>query len=139
MQGAMDREGDRRDRLTVITNSSLSIALLQGIAGRIADSRLAALARWSTNATRHSFLFHWLTKEPEPEVIVIDLRDTYTIGPAIAVLDRLVATLGPGWHTSRLKQFTGGVAAVVESAAQTKTGRIVTKLIEPPDPPEDDQ
>lgn len=38
---------------------------------------------------RGSFLYRWLTAEPDPEVIVIDLRETWTVGPFISVLDYL--------------------------------------------------
>jgi hypothetical protein len=39
-------------------------------------------------------LGQWLTAEPDPDVIVIDLRDTVTVRPIILVLDRIVAELG---------------------------------------------
>jgi len=42
------------------------------------------LQRW----VRGSYLFRWLTAEPDPDVIVIDLRETYTVGPILAGLDR---------------------------------------------------
>jgi hypothetical protein len=42
------------------------------------------LKRW----TRHSYLYRWLTAEPDPDVIVIDLRETYTVGPILAAMDR---------------------------------------------------
>jgi hypothetical protein len=42
------------------------------------------LGRW----VRGSYLYRWLTAEPDPDVIVIDLRETYTVGPVIAGLDR---------------------------------------------------
>ena len=59
-----------------------------------------ALTRWYEHSTVHridttfvrwtkrSFLYTWLTTEPEPEVIVIDLRETMTVGPVIRMLDR---------------------------------------------------
>lgn len=37
-----------------------------------------------------SWLYGWLTKEPEPDVIVIDLRKTGTIAPVIRVLDWVI-------------------------------------------------
>lgn len=46
--------------------------------------------RWARNS--------WLLGPPaEPEVIVIDLRETYTVGPLLSGLDRLAAVLGPAW------------------------------------------
>ena len=51
---------------------------------------------------RESALYHWLTAEPEPEVIVIDLRETWTVGPFIALLDRIVAAVTEAVASSRL-------------------------------------
>lgn len=51
------------------------------------------LARWS----RHSWLFG---PPAEPEVVVVDLRETYTVGPLLAVLDRTVAWAAPRWRGS---------------------------------------
>jgi hypothetical protein len=36
---------------------------------------------------RESYLYRWLTAEPDPDIIVIDLRDTWTVGPVITLLD----------------------------------------------------
>ncbi|MFC7026549.1 hypothetical protein ACFQH8_01515 [Halomicroarcula sp. GCM10025710] len=47
--------------------------------------------------TRHSFLFRWLTAEPDPDVIVIDLRETVTVGPLLAVLDSVLSVLTDAW------------------------------------------
>ena len=52
------------------------------------------LAGSAVRATRHSFVYRWLTKEPDPAVIVIDLRETWTVGPVIATLE-WVGTMGP--------------------------------------------
>lgn len=52
--------------------------------------------------TRASWLYQWLTKEPEPAVIVIYLRDTRTIGPMIALMEWLIARLAPYWGGSVL-------------------------------------
>jgi hypothetical protein len=53
---------------------------------------LATVGQW----TRQSFLYRWLTAEPDPDVVVIDLRETYTVGPLLAVLD---------WTVERLKRY----------------------------------
>lgn len=73
-------------------------------------SRLVAAARAVGTWARQSFLYRWLTKEPDPEVIVIDLRETYAVGPIITLLDRVGARLVPWWHASgcrRLCVWTG--------------------------------
>lgn len=63
-------------------------------------SRLVAGVRAVGNWARQSFLYRWLTTEPDPAVIVIDLRETYTVGPIITLLDHLGARLAPWWHAS---------------------------------------
>lgn len=60
----------------------------------------AVLVRW----TKAAYLYRWLTKEPEPDVIVIDLRDTLSVGPVIALLDYIISRLIPASHRSRLIQ-----------------------------------
>jgi len=53
-----------------------------------------------------SFTYRWLTAEPDPEVIVIDLRETWTVGPVIAVVDRLLAAFTESTQTSRVAEAT---------------------------------
>lgn len=62
----------------------------------------ATILHW----TKTSYLYRWLTKEPEPDVIVIDLRDTLSVGPIIALLDQLVSLLIPASHRSSLVTHT---------------------------------
>jgi len=75
------------------------------------SSRLVAIARAIGDWLRHSFLYRWLTKEPEPDVIVIDLRETYTVGPLITALDRVGARLAPWWRTSGCRRLCAATGA----------------------------
>lgn len=61
----------------------------------------SSLFRW----TRNSFLYRWLTAEPEPDIVVIDLRETYTVGPFLAIFDPVVGTLSRGWHTASIESL----------------------------------
>ena len=54
-------------------------------------SRTYALARRGRRFVTTSWLYGWLTAEPEPEVIVIDLRETRIVGAVLGVIDRVVA------------------------------------------------
>lgn len=66
------------------------------VGGRIlASAGIMTTMRQIMDWTRQSFLYGWLTKEPEPDVIVIDLRDTYSVGPIIGWLDRAIARCIP--------------------------------------------
>lgn len=55
--------------------------------------RLDAIDRALLQIVHGSRLHGWLTADPDPELIVIDLRETYTIGPIIALLDRVASTV----------------------------------------------
>lgn len=119
--------------------SSFVFSLLRGV-----SSQLAGTAQWFVDATRQSVLFRWLRTDSDPAVIVIDLRATTTIGPIIAIIERLVTISSPAansldraWRTSRLYRMGDWVAGLIEAAIDTRAGRAVAKLFEPPDPPEE--
>lgn len=99
------------------------------------------VGRRITAVARRSWLYRWLTAEPEPEVVVIDLRETYTVGPVLAVLDRCLAVLGPPvrawirrvrplWEESWIRAMGTSVAGPIETS---RTGRMLAAALEPPD------
>lgn len=63
-------------------------------------SKLVRGLHWFGNPIRSSWLYRWLTKEPEPDVIVIDLRETWTVGPLIGVLDWTIRFFGKAFEGS---------------------------------------
>jgi len=63
---------------------------------------VSRLGGWITAVVHESALFQWLTAEPEPDVIVIDLRETWTVGPIIGLLDRVITALAAATADSRL-------------------------------------
>ena len=65
-------------------------------------SATRSVGRQVVSAVRASLIYRWLTAEPDPEVIVIDLRDTRTVGPVLRVLDKVVATLTDAASNSRI-------------------------------------
>jgi len=65
---------------------------------------------------RASFLYRWLTTEPDPSVVVIDLRETWTVGPVLALLDRLVASFAPSVRRSSLLEWLRDARAAVVAA-----------------------
>lgn len=86
--------GTVRARLECAVENSLLVRTTRGLE--------ATLAGWF----RGSRIVRWFLAEPDPEVIVIDLRETYTVGPLLGVLDRVVAT------GSRLDEQTGATAVL---------------------------
>lgn len=86
---------------------------------------------------RGSWLYEWLTAEPEPEVIVIDLRETYTVGPFIRLLDAAVDRLQPYWEASTPKRLVDAAVRAGERVAETRVGGIALALLAPPEPPQE--
>lgn len=63
-------------------------------------SHVATLWRRLVAAVQASFLYQWLTAEPNPDVIVIDLRETWTVGPILRLLDIVIDRLRPAVKTA---------------------------------------
>lgn len=61
------------------------------LAGSLLFAVVARVGVW----IEASWLSRWLTAEPDPDVIVIDLRETWTVGPILGAIDRLVTLLAP--------------------------------------------
>jgi hypothetical protein len=80
-----------------------AVAALVGLAGLILLSKWYHDVEWATVAdaardarpSRPSIggVRNWLTAEPDPDVVVVDLRETLTVGPVIVVVDWIVARL----------------------------------------------
>lgn len=102
----------------------------------VEESGLARASREGTDWARQSFLYRWLTKEPEPDVIVIDLRETLSVGPIIALLDRVLRWIVPYWAQSIPGRVLGVLVDWGERVADTRAGRLLVAVLEPPEPPE---
>ena len=114
-----------RSRLQRAIDNSLLVRTTRGIE--------STLGRWG----RGSRLVQWFLAEPDPEVIVIDLRETYTVGPVLRVLDRVVAVAGRIDDRTGISDAVSRLAAIVTSAplfalgvllASIALGGIVTSL-----------
>jgi hypothetical protein len=97
----------------------------QSVQSATESSRLVAAGRAIGDWLRNSFLYRWLTKEPDPEVIVIDLRETTTVGPFIALLDRATARLAPWWRTSGCRRLCVRTAAGLSARPVRALGVVV--------------
>lgn len=73
-------------------------------------------------AVRGSRFYGWLTAEPEPRPVEIDLRETVTIDPVLAGVDRAVALASRGWEGSVLS----GVGEAVQTSVERAPVRVVS-------------
>lgn len=127
-----------RDAATWLSTSRIS-SLRAAVADSTLVNGLRSLSARASGAVRSSYLYRWLTKEPEPDVIVIDLRETWSVGPVIAALDHVLAWLGPHWRGSTLKRGVDALGSVGSRAAETRVGRLLASLLAPPEPPDADR
>ncbi len=97
----------------------------QSVRSPTENSRLVGVGRAAGDWMRHSFLYRWLTAEPDPEVVVIDLRETATVGPFIALLDRVATRLAPWWRTSGCRRLCAWTAAGLSARPVRALGFVV--------------
>jgi hypothetical protein len=109
-----DGETAQTDRDGIRANSTVLRALRQSrLARGVSDggatvrsagqtSVVSRLSGASRRFVRGSWLYRWLTAEPDPDVVVIDLRETLTVGPWLAALERGIRWLLPAVASSAL-------------------------------------
>lgn len=98
-------------------------------------STAQTLATRASAFIRGSYCYRWLTKEPEPDVIVIDLRETHTVGPILAILERVIEPVEQAWIHSRADAIA---TATAKEITQVPGYDLAVKLLEPPEPQPDE-
>ncbi|WP_336358274.1 hypothetical protein [Haloarcula sp. CGMCC 1.6347] len=117
------------EKISAITDGSRVITTVRTLGAR------------TSGFVQESYCYRWLTKEPDPEVIVIDLRETYTVGPFIALLDRIIPHIEDAWQHSRVGSVVKRVferlsEAVFDPLAETRGYELAVSVLAPPEPPE---
>jgi len=84
---------------------------------------------------QNSFIYRWLTTPPDPDIIVIDLRETLIIAPFLTFLDRILAVLRPWFETSHLKHALNRLTILIAGLSDTRLGQTLVGLFEPPEWP----
>ncbi|WP_135806358.1 DUF945 domain-containing protein [Halorussus marinus] len=80
------------------------------------QSTLARAGRRLGRYVRNAALYRWLTTDPDPDVIVIDLRDTYAVGPLVALLDRVGPVVERVWLASGLRELGAETTTALRDA-----------------------
>ena len=79
------------------------------------NARLTAAGGTVRRFVRGSFCYRWLTTEPEPDVIVIDLRETATVGPPLRAIQRALEALAPSVASARLTDALRAAASALRA------------------------
>ena len=85
----------------------------------------ATLVRTSRRVVIRSYIYRWLTADPDPGTVVIDLRAT-VLGQFVALLDYLLARTAAAIDDSRTVRRAGRLAATVRAAPVRVVGVAVT-------------
>ncbi len=114
-------------------------AVVNRLATIATTSALAGVGRTLAFWTSHSFLYRWLTAEPDPEVVVIDLRETHTVGPFVILLDQLAPTVARTWQASHVRRATARLRTATAAAwlTESKTIRLLRAALRPPVSPDE--
>jgi len=117
------------EKTSEITDGSRIVTTVRGLGSR------------ASRFVRESYCYRWLTKEPDPEIIVIDLRETYTVGPLITLLDRLIPHVEHAWQHSRVGSVSQRVSErlaedVLDPLAETRGYEFAVAILTPPEPPD---
>lgn len=116
--------------------SSTMLSVLQGVNQKLSLKAGPLLSRFS-RIIRSSYLYQWLTKEPDPEVIIIDLRETYTVGPMISVIniftDLFIGFAYPYWNDSVCKRFVENLDVMNKWTGESLVVGWILTLLKPPE------
>lgn len=82
----------------------------------------ATLERWLTN----SFGYRWLRADPDPDVIVINLRETATVGPVVRLFERFFVVVIPAILESRTWQLSKQARKRLRAEPLRPIGGVVT-------------
>ncbi len=105
-------------RLTQIREGSVLLGTVERLTARTAS------------VARNSYCYRWLTTEPDPEVIVIDLHQSRTVGPFIRPVANVLSLVAKAWAGSRVAAI---MTALDELVAGSRTGRVLAALLAPPE------
>jgi len=99
------------------------------------SSAACRLFRTIQRFLRHSPIYRWLTSEPDADVIVIDLRETVTVGPVLRLVQPLGSIVYPWYSGSRLVP-SDGLGSLHSFVSTSRTVTLLQTLFEPPELPE---
>ena len=73
-------------------------------------SRVGAIERRVQSAVARSWLWRWLTREPAGDPIVINLRETWTVGPVLSLAHRGLARAAPAFRAAKESRASATLA-----------------------------
>lgn len=67
-----------------------------------------------------STVYGWTVKEPDPDLVVIDLRETFSISPILTAFDDVIEFMVPAWMRSKIHTvYTAASKELKENTVKT--------------------
>lgn len=98
-------------------------------------SQLAFSGRTIARYVRNSYLYRWVTTVPESEMIVVELRESYTVRPFIQLFDRVAEQGDVYWSGSMTKRVIDRITDSAAHRLQIGLNQLLIGLLEPPSRP----
>lgn len=107
---------------------------IRGLCVWITASWLARASGTFVRWGRHSTLYRWFTEKSEPNLVIVDLRETWIIGSFIALLDKLSPVFERTWHESYVRRLIEKLRTTLcrEWVGRSRTIRLLRAALEPP-------
>ena len=115
------RRTTRRDGLSRLVSQSASIG-----SRALEHSRLRESGRVLGQWIRGSWLYRWLTSEPDSDDVMIDLRETQTVRPTLGILEWIFGPVERSWPSSGVRTLTAQTADQFRRAPIRLLGQVVT-------------
>lgn len=131
------RPGLRRRLGNAVESSALAVAI--DVARQSTTvSWLRSAAALLAETTRRSATYRWLTATPEPTRVVVDLRESATLGWVVAAAGRFTRRVRPYWTASGLRRALALARRGCDRVAASRVGAALLRVLEPP-PNDDDE
>lgn len=132
-----DELDEQRRTIGEVIGNSRFVALVHA-----AGSSIRYLFRMGERYSRESGIYRWFTKDPDQDVVIIDLRETYSVGPLLRLIDHgrrwanhSMASIEPYWQTSKTQTVCTASRPLLDRIADTWVGRGIRFLFVPADSP----
>jgi hypothetical protein len=116
MRGDEPRTDGSESRVAAAARQSRILNALGGLGDRLGreDGEVPLhLPDYWRRVVKESFVYRWFVTEPTSEMVTLDLRETYTLGPFAPLLETVPARLGVAVENSRA--VTGAEELSVEA------------------------
>jgi hypothetical protein len=126
-----------RERISTLSSTSILANTVRisitGFAAAVTNSTLTDIIRAIEQTIKISWLYQWLTAEPESEVVTVNLRETFAAGPVINISTWTISLIVPAVAQAQMAKAARWVittvwTAPIRAAGFALIGIIITEI-----------